>query len=125
MEINEGVLDGVYAGLLGLFFTHEIDAALRREWRLLPVLRDMDEPRAQALFIWAHPPLFALILWGGADASINATRLGVAAFAVIHVGLHAALRSHPAYAFNGLGSRLLIGLTGVFGALYLVLAAAA
>jgi hypothetical protein len=42
----------------------------------------------------------------------------LAGLCILHVGLHRLFRSHPAYEFQGLESRLLILGAGLFGALY-------
>ena len=113
------VLDILYFAMVGAFFTHELDAVQRHEWRVLPLLRSLPERIGAHAFIWLHIPLLALLLWGGDGTAVNATRIGLSAFAVIHVGLHVAFRHHPAYEFNNPGSWALIVLTGVLGAAYL------
>lgn len=111
--------DMLYAALLGAFFTHELDAVKRHEWRLLPVLRALPDAAGEQVFIWAHVPLFAAILMAGADHGV---RLGVAVFAVLHVGLHWLFRRHPSYEFNTPSSWALILLTGAIGAGYVAMA---
>jgi hypothetical protein len=53
----EGVL--FYLGL-GLLFSHELDAIVQSEWRLLYILRSMADEQAMPVFIALHVPLFAL-----------------------------------------------------------------
>jgi hypothetical protein len=50
------------------------------------------------------------------------SRLAIAAFCVIHVGLHGLLRNHPDYAFKGPVSIGLIWGAGVFGLAHLAMA---
>ncbi len=50
---------------------------------------------------------------------MNGFRSGLAAFAVIHVGVHWAFRRPPAYEFSNLSSCLLIGFVGGLGGIYL------
>ena len=114
------VPDILYWTLLGAFFTHELDAVKRHEWRVLPLLRTLPDAVGEQVFIWAHIPLFAAILMTAADDGI---RLGVAVFAVLHVGLHVLFRRHPAYEFNNPSSWALILLTGAIGAGYVATAA--
>ena len=111
--------DILYWALLGAFFTHELDAVKRHEWRVLPLLRALPDAVGEQVFIWAHVPLFAAILMTGTD---DAVRLGVAAFAVLHIGLHWLFRRHPAYEFNNASSWALILLTGALGAGYVAVA---
>lgn len=114
------VQDLLYYSLLGAFFTHELDAVKRHEWRVLPLLRSLPEQMGEQVFIWLHVPLFAVLLWGDDGAPENAIRVGLAAFAVVHVGLHFVFRRHPAYEFNNTSSWGVILLTGLLGAVYLV-----
>ncbi|MEM7488946.1 MAG: DUF6713 family protein, partial [Pseudomonadota bacterium] len=82
---------------------HEVDAVRCREWRLLYVLRTMDEDRARKAFILLHWPLSLLILapfvLRGAGAAWLAT--GIAVFAVVHLVLHLRLKDDPANEFSG------------------------
>ncbi|MEO1658239.1 MAG: DUF6713 family protein [Pseudomonadota bacterium] len=113
------MVDLLYFSLVGAFFTHELDAVKRHEWRVLPPFSLMPERTAEQSFIWAHIPLFALLLWGSVGEPDNPTRIGLAAFAIIHVVLHALFRSHSRYEFNNSSSELLILLPGALGGAYL------
>lgn len=106
--------------MVGAFFTHELDAVKRHEWRVLPVLRALPERLGEQCFIWLHFPLFALLLWGSDGDPEDTTRVGLATFSVIHVALHFIYRRHPGYEFNNPSSWGLILLTGFLGASYLV-----
>ncbi|MEM8837158.1 MAG: DUF6713 family protein [Pseudomonadota bacterium] len=114
------MIDLLYYAMVGAFFTHELDAVKRHEWRVLPLVRALPEKTGEQTFIWMHIPLFALLLWGGDGEPESATRIGLSVFAIIHVGLHYIFRRHPAYEFNNVSSWSLIILTGVLGAAYLV-----
>jgi heme/copper-type cytochrome/quinol oxidase subunit 3 len=109
----------LYAGLLAAFFTHEVDAVSRGEWRALPGLRRLPDAIGARVFIWAHLPVFLLLIATLSDSCPPHWREGLAGFAIIHSGMHWAFRNHPAYAFNNLGSWTLILLTAVLGAAYL------
>ncbi|MHA3916418.1 DUF6713 family protein [Halovulum sp. GXIMD14793] len=114
------MLDILYYSMVGAFFTHELDAVKRHEWRVLPILRSLPERRGEQVFIWLHVPLFSILLLGGDGDPGGPTRIGLAIFAIIHVGLHALFRRHPSYEFNNLSSWGLILLTGLLGVLYLL-----
>ncbi|MCX7070471.1 MAG: hypothetical protein NTW01_05685 [Gammaproteobacteria bacterium] len=95
----------------GLLATHELDAVLRAEWRVLPGLSMLDEALARPLFIGLHVPLFALLTgWiGSAEAGIRQrARHGICLFLVVHAGLHLLFGGHRHYDFHEAGSRLLI-----------------
>lgn len=114
------MIDFLYYSMIGAFFTHELDAVKRHEWRILQLLRTLPERLSEQVFIWLHIPLFALLLWGGDGEPESATRVGLAAFSIVHVGLYFVFRRHPAYEFNNPSSWGLILLTGFLGAIYLV-----
>ncbi|MEM7470600.1 MAG: DUF6713 family protein [Pseudomonadota bacterium] len=114
------MLDFLYYSTIGAFFKHELDAVKRHEWRVLPLLRAIPERFGEQVFIWLHVPLFALLLWGGDGEPKSVTRVGLAAFSIVHVGLHFVFRRHPAYEFNNPSSWGLILLSGFLGGTYLV-----
>ena len=113
------MLDLLYYAMVGTFFTHELDAVKRHEWRILPLTSFLPERVGEQTFIWLHVPLFALLLWGGDGDPTSVTRVGLSAFAVVHVLLHVLFRRHPACEFGNFSSWALIILTGVLGAAYL------
>ncbi|WP_425461079.1 DUF6713 family protein [Gracilimonas mengyeensis] len=91
-----------YIALSG-FIAHELDAVHKKEWRLLFVLRNMEEYKARSLFIILHVPLFSVLFWlvTHPDASIKFwSVIGLDVFLIIHAGLHWRLSSHPDYDFN-------------------------
>jgi len=112
--------------LLGFGFlaTHELDAVTQSEWRLLYVLRGLPDELAESAFVALHVPLFTLIvgLCHHPRSSLReGSRAALAAFLVIHVGLHLRLRAYPLYSFHdGLSQALIFG-GGVCGLLYLLL----
>lgn len=111
--------------LLGfaLLASHEIDAALAAEWRLLYVLRSLPEPVAASAFTLAHVPLFALLLGLLFHPKPRVqvwARRGFMAFLVVHAGLHARLSGHPDYGFSGWDSNVLIFGAGLTGLAYLL-----
>jgi hypothetical protein len=111
------MLDVIYWAMLAAFFTHELDATKRHEWRVLPLTSFLPDRVGEQVFIWAHVPLFWLILW--LDGRTDGIRFALAAFAIIHVWLHWIFRRHPANELNNASSWALIILTGILGALYL------
>ncbi len=105
--------------MIAAFFTHELDATKRHEWRVLPLMRLLPDKLGEQTFIWLHVPLFGAVLWYGRTGADTAFAMSVSAFAIVHVGLHWIFRNHPAYEFNTLSSWSLIGLTGLLGAAHL------
>ena len=106
--------------------THELDAMLRQEWRLLFVLRDLSDDMASWWSIYLHLPVFLAVLYLGNAANPvwrQRFRLLVCLFLPLHAGLHFSLSDHPAYDFHHLLSALLIYGAGVAGAGYLALRA--
>lgn len=101
----------MYYIAVAALFTHEMDAVLRAEWRLLFHLRTLPDVQASAWFIALHFPLFLAFFWLGHHAN-QRIRLGfrsiVCLFVCIHAVLHYRLSDAPAYAFEGLLSNLWI-----------------
>lgn len=111
-----------YLGLACLF-THEIDAVIHSEWRLLFFLRSWPDDTASPLFVALHVPLFFAILWLShvhREVVRKATRVLVAAFLVVHSVLHFSLASNPLYDFHGTLSRSLILSAAACGLAYLL-----
>jgi hypothetical protein len=112
-----------YLGFATLI-THELDAMTQSEWKLLFILRSLPEQVASSAFVILHIPLIAVLLWLTNSEFISIrywSRIAVATFLIIHVGLHKALEHHPAYSFDSLLSLFLIYGSGLIGLLYLVL----
>jgi hypothetical protein len=65
-----------YLGL-GLLFTHELDAIVQGEWRLLYVLRSLPDEQAMPLFVALHVPLFALTFVANVDLRSRIVRCAV------------------------------------------------
>ena len=110
----------LYYAMVAALFTHELDAVKRHEWRVLPLTSFLPERVGEQVFIWVHVPLFLAIFLFSQGHPVSTFRLGLLAFAMIHVGLHWLFRKHPAYEFNNVSSWSLITLTGVLGAAYLI-----
>ena len=98
------MLDLNYYAMVDAFFTHELDATKRHEWRILPLTSFLPDSVGEHVFIWLHIPLFALLLLGGDGDPLRATRIGVSVFAIVHVGLPALFLAHPASEFDTVGS---------------------
>ncbi len=111
-----------YLGFATLI-THELDAMTQSEWRLLFILRSLPEQIASFTFVVVHIPLIAALLWLTNNKSLRIqdwSRIAVATFLMVHVGLHKLLEHHPDYTFNSLLSLGLIYGGGLLGFLYWV-----
>lgn len=120
--------EALFAIGLALLLSHELDAVKHAEWQVLPLLRWLDDATSYIVFVLAHVPLFAVMLWALAHRSPAVrrnTRTGLAAFMVIHAGLHWAFHEDPHYHFSGWLAHGLVGGAAVFGALYLAAVVAA
>ncbi|MDJ0788047.1 MAG: hypothetical protein QNK05_14655 [Myxococcota bacterium] len=108
---------------LASLFTHEMDAVMAAEWRLLFGLRSLPDATAYPIFLVLHLPLFAVMLWLGhhpRERVRSLFRAGVAAFLVIHGALHWRLAGAPENGFEGLLSYGFIALASLCGGLYLL-----
>lgn len=118
----------LFAVGLALLLSHELDAVKHAEWQVLPLLRWLDDASGYIVFVLAHVPLFTVMLWALAHRSPavrHNTRIGLAAFMVVHAGLHWAFHADPHYHFSGGLAHGLVGGAAIFGALYLAAALAA
>ena len=109
---------------LSLLMTHELDAVRATEWKLLYVLRQMQDAKAFAWFVAIHVPLFFSILWLSHCPNRRVRwwfRAGAGAFLLVHAGLHWRLSADPAHAFTGTLSNTLIHGAGVAGLVFLIL----
>jgi hypothetical protein len=103
--------------------THELDAMTQSEWRLLFLLRSFPDQIASFNFVIVHIPLFTLLMWLTNNEDLNIrdrSRIAVAIFLIIHVGLHKLLENDPNYTFSSFLSLGLIYGGGLLGLLYLV-----
>jgi hypothetical protein len=96
---------------LSLLLVHELDAVRCREWRIFPLTAFLDDTIGMRVFILAHIPLFAIILfytsrslWAGGDGF----SLGMALFCVVHAFVHWAYERHPKCEFRNPLSRAII-----------------
>lgn len=109
-----------YLGLSTLF-THELDAVMQAEWRLLFFLREMSDQSAYPIFLVLHIPAFFLFFWLSHHSN-QGIKLGfrriVASFLIIHACIHFYLADAPDNHFQGLLSNTLIYAAAVFGLLY-------
>jgi hypothetical protein len=109
--------------MLALLFTHELDAMTQSEWRLHYVLRSMGDEEGRWWFVAIHVPLFwALIaLTHHANAKVQSlSRLGNAAFCIVHALLHWRLSKDPLSSFTTTLSWLLILAPAALGMICLI-----
>lgn len=108
---------------VGLFFTHELDAMLNHEWRVLPLTSWLKEDVGKTVFVLIHVPLFAVLvaLISSADENVrDRTLFWLSVFFVIHGVLHAAFKIHKKYEFDSLQSNFLIFGSAICGFLYIL-----
>ena len=108
----------------GTLSTHELDAIINHEWRIIPFIRALPEDTGMIVFVVAHIPIFALLL--ALISSNNSrirrlSRLGFVLFLVLHGILHILFKAHAAYEFESLLSNILIYGGAFLGILYLIL----
>lgn len=105
--------------LLSLLLGHELDAVTQAEWRLLPGLRLLSDDDGRRAFVALHLPLFAVLVWALFLSSATVqrrSRLGLALFMMVHVGLHATLEVPGISSLPEVLSRLFILGAGLVGA---------
>ncbi len=111
-----------YIGL-GILFTHELDAMLNHEWRVLPITNWLSDENGKLVFLFLHIPIFSTIVALVASKNekvMNGTRIGISIFLILHALLHILYMNAEGYEFNALSSNILIFGGAAFGALYLI-----
>lgn len=112
-----------YIGMSTLF-THELDAIINHEWRLLPLLGWLTDEYGEIVFILIHIPLFAILIALVASTNIKTrslSRIGISIFLVIHGLLHVVFMRSTSYEFTSTLSIILIFGGALFGAAFLLL----
>lgn len=114
----------VYYLVVAMLLTHEMDAVHKREWRLLFLLRKLDDATGRTAFILLHIPLIVFVLWLNTHSEAIVrywTMISIDIFAVVHAGLHWRLSNHPDYAFNTRSAKLLIYGAAVASIVHMIL----
>jgi len=112
-----------YLGM-GTLFTHEMDAMLNHEWRVLPLTSWLPEESGVLVFTFFHIPLFAGLIALVSSKNDNVrfwSRIGVSLFLLAHAGLHTFFGDSPAYEFSSAASLILIYGGALLGLIHLVL----
>lgn len=108
----------------GTLFTHELDAVLNHEWKVLPLTSWLPDEYGALVFIFAHIPLFAIVLWliSHQKESIRfRSQIWISIFLILHGMLHLLFVGNVNYKFNSLSSNILIFGVVVLGMGYLLL----
>lgn len=102
--------------------THELDAVLHHEWRLLYVLRTMDDSQAYPIFVLMHVAMF-MAIFVYTDHHIEKYRKwfrnSLSVFLIVHALIHFSFIGTPGYTFAGWLSNSLIFGSAILGAAYL------
>ena len=117
--------DLLFALVLSLLLSHELDAMVRHEWRLLPGLSSIgDDALARDTFNLLHVPLLSLVAYFAThpERRVRARlQTSVAAFAALHAIVHAIVSHVPTYEFVPPVETITVYGSGVGGALFLLL----
>jgi hypothetical protein len=110
--------------MLAVLFTHELDAMTQSEWRLLYVMRDLNDHQARWWFVVLHVPFFWVFisLTHHAQHKLQSiSHISLAAFCIVHALLHLRLSNDPLSTFTtSLSWSLIVG-AAALGSAYLVL----
>lgn len=114
----------LFALVLSLLVSHELDAMVRHEWRLLPGLSGIADDRlARDTFNLLHVPLFTALVYFAVHPE-RAARIRlqavVAGFAAVHAAIHAVVSSAPTYEFVPPVETVTVYGAGVAGASFLL-----
>ncbi len=93
----------LFALTFALLISHELDAMIREEWRLLPGFGSLDAGPAADVFNLVHVPLFTMIVMGVMSPRPyiqRMTSVAVEVFVIGHALAHAVLRRTAEYNFE-------------------------
>jgi hypothetical protein len=113
--------DFVFLIVVVWLFMHELDAIQQREWRFFFSPFGISDTQAYQLFVIAHVPLFAFILWYMPSMTFQ---VGFDVFCIVHAAVHFALRNHAHVDFNNVFSAVWIYGAVPLAVLHLILIAA-
>lgn len=97
--------DLLFLLVVAWLWAHELDAVQKHEWRLLPVLAQLNDLLGYRVFVLLHIPLLVWIVWSIPNPTFQ---VAFNMFVIVHGGLHWLLRKHPKYEFHDPLSHLLI-----------------
>lgn len=100
---------------LAFILVHEMDAVRCREWKMLPGLSMLEDELAYRIFVLAHIPLIAALLYFPIILQSTAWRIGLDVFLLVHVVLHLLMINHRYNLFRDWISWVLIAGAGFFG----------
>ncbi|MBB1138149.1 DUF6713 family protein [Myroides sp. WP-1] len=107
---------------LSFMIMHEIDAVRCKEWRIFPGLASLGDKVGYMIFLFAHLPLFVLVLWYlNHSEDPQPFIMGFSIFTLVHIGLHLLFLKHKLNEFKDWISWTLILGAGVSGFIQLIL----
>ncbi|MDP6952008.1 MAG: hypothetical protein QGF53_04530 [Alphaproteobacteria bacterium] len=110
---------------LAMLVSHELDAIVVAEWRLLPLLNLLPDETAHMVFLALHVPVLAGLFWLTAFSSPRCryrSQLVFDAFLIGHAGVHGLMSGHTLYMFDSWLSHTLIYGAAIVGTVHLILA---
>ena len=114
----------LFVFLLVLLLVHEMDAIRAKEWRMLIILKDLDDALAYKVFTLAHIPLYlaVILILVLADESVVLILMYVVdLFAIAHAAIHFFFRKKPTNGFTSVFSQAIIYSLGALAILHLCL----
>jgi len=95
-----------FAIAMGLLFAHELDAMLAKEWRMFPWFKGWSDEAASRVFVAAHVPMLALLLFGltGQLGDVTVWVLVLNVFCIAHLLMHLLFVQLGRNLFRGIAS---------------------
>jgi hypothetical protein len=119
----------LWSYLLNLVFLilHEIDGAYWKEWRFFGSFgRSLSDTAGLSVYLWAHVPIFVLLLYGLVSLDALSGRIIsilFSGFMICHFFLHAVFKKKGHAGFEPLSSRLIFAGSLAFSAIQLTVTA--
>ncbi len=113
--------DIVFAIVLSILMLHEMDAIMRKEWRMFKPLRNFNDKQAYAIFLLFHVPLYAAVFFMMMSPYAIIVKYIADIFMVVHLFVHMLFRKHKYNEFNNKLSSAIIYLAAIFAFIHLLL----
>ncbi len=108
--------------IISLLLLHEMDAIRTKEWKMFIILKDMTDETAYKIFLFAHLPLYFLVIFLILHNNSNILLpIIIDIFLIGHAIVHFCFRKKENNGFTSLYSKIIIYALGMLAVIHLYL----